>query len=110
MKKNSKKIKVILLLILILLTTGCAKTLTDSDNKAVKNEKTGQTLIENILCKPTNEETIKIYKENKVKIEKLPECKDFKITSGKYEGLWNSFFVKPLTYILLTLGKLVKKQ
>lgn len=106
--KNKSKIKIIVILFLVLLTTGCTKTLTDSDKKAVRNEKTGQTLTENILCRPTNKDTIKIYEKNKVKIEKLPECKDFKINSGKYEGLWTSIFVKPLAYFLLVLGKLVK--
>ena len=108
MKNNNKKIKVIIVLCLLLLTTGCTKTLTDSNNKAVKNETTGQTLTKNILCKPTNKETTDIYKKYKVKIDKLPECSEFKITSGEYEGLWNTFFVKPLSYFLLTLGKLVK--
>lgn len=107
MKK--KKIKIILILLLLLVTmTGCTKQLTDSNNKAVKNESTGQTLTKNILCKPTNEETIKIYEENKVNLKKLPECKDFKITSGKYEGLWTSIFVKPLAFVLLKIGKIVK--
>ena len=105
MKKN--KIKLVIILVLLLLTTGCAKALTDSNNKAVKNEKTGQTLMSNILCKPTNPDTTKIYEEYKVDLSKLPECSKFKVTSGKYEGLWNTFFVKPLAFILLKLGKLV---
>lgn len=109
MKKN-KKFKIVIVLLLLLLTTGCKKTLTDSDKKAVKNETTGQTLTENILCRPTNKETIKLYEKNKVKIDKLPECKDFNITSGKYEGLWTSLFVKPLAFILIWLGNLVKNN
>ena len=108
MKKKNNKIKIIVILFLLLITTGCTKTLTDSNNKAVKNEKTGQTLTTNILCKPTNKDTTAIYEKYNVKLDKLPECKDFKINSGKYEGLWNSFFVKPLAYFLLSLGKLVK--
>lgn len=109
MKKN-KKFKIVIVLLLLLLTTGCTKTLTDSDKKAVKNETTGQTLMENILCRPTNKETIKLYEKNKVKIDKLPECKDFNITSGKYEGLWTSLFVKPLAFILIWLGNIVKNN
>lgn len=109
MKKN-KKFKIVIVLLLLLLTTGCTKTLTDSDKKAVKNETTDQTLTENILCRPTNKETIKLYEKNKVKIDKLPECKDFNITSGKYEGLWTSLFVKPLAFILIWLGNLVKNN
>ena len=108
MKRKSRKIKVILILLLLILTTGCTQTLTDSNKKVVKNDKTGQTLTKNILCKPTNKYTTEIYKKYNVKIDKLPECKDFKINSGKYEGLWTSFFVKPLAYILLKLGSLVK--
>jgi YidC/Oxa1 family membrane protein insertase len=91
-----------------MLTTGCTKTLTDSNKKAVKNDKTGQTLTENIICKPTNKHTYELYKKNNVKIDKLPECDDFKVTSGKYEGLWTTFFVKPLAFILLFVGRTVK--
>lgn len=106
---KNKKIKVILIMFLLLISvTGCTKQLTDSNNKAVKNETTGQTLTKNILCKPTNKETIKIYENNKVNLKKLPECKDFKITSGKYEGLWTTIFVKPLAFVLLKLGMIVK--
>ena len=106
---KNKKIKVILIMFLLLISmTGCTKQLTDSNNKAVKNETTGQTLTKNILCKPTNKETIKIYENNKVNLKKLPECKDFKVTSGKYEGLWTSIFVKPLAFVLLKLGMIVK--
>ena len=106
MKNN--KIKVLIILLLLVLTTGCTKTLTDSNKKAVKNEKTGQTLTENIICKPTNSDTIKIYEKYNVDLKKLPECSEFKVTSGKYEGLWTSFFVKPLAYILLKIGMIVK--
>ena len=106
---KNKKIKVIIIIFLLLISmTGCTKQLTDSNNKAVKNETTGQTLTKNILCKPTNKETIKIYENNKVNLKKLPECKDFKVTSGKYEGLWTSIFVKPLAFVLLKLGMIVK--
>ena len=104
--KNKKRI--IIALSLLLLTTGCTKQLTDSNNKPVKNEKTGQTLTENIICKPTNKDTYNIYKENNVKIDKLPDCEDFKITDGKYESLWNSFIVKPIAFIIIFLGKFVK--
>ena len=56
MKKN--RIKTIIVIMLLLLTmTGCTKTLTDSNKKPVKNELTGQTLTQNILCRPKNEKT-----------------------------------------------------
>ena len=107
MKKNSNKIKIIIILLLLLVTTGCTQTLMDKDKKPVKNEITGQTLTKNIICQPTNKKTIEIYKENKVNIDKLPTCKDFKITSGKYEGLWTSVFVKTIAFCLIKIGYFV---
>ena len=104
MKKN--KIKILLLVVIaFFLLTGCTKQLTDSDKKVVKNPNTGQSLTANILCKQTDKKTIELYNQNKVKIDKLPECKDFKPTNGKYEGIWTSIFVKPLAFILILLGK-----
>ena len=44
MKKKSIKSKAIVIMSLLLLTTGCTKTLTDNEKKPVKNETTGQTL------------------------------------------------------------------
>ena len=107
MKNKSKKLLLILLLV-VMITTGCTKTLTDSNKKAVTNKQTGQNLVENILCKPTNENTIKQYKKNNVNIDKLPNCEDFTLTTGGYEGLWESFLVKPLAFIILKLGNLTK--
>ncbi len=106
MKKNNK-IKILIIILLLLVTTGCTQTLTDKDNKAVKNEVTGQTLTKNIICQPTSKKTIEIYKKYNVKIEKLPECKDFKVTSGKYEGLWTSVFVKSIAWFLIKVGYLL---
>ncbi len=106
-KKNSSKLIIVTLLILIL-TTGCTKTLVDKNKKAVINKKTGQNLTENILCKPTDKKTIEQYKKNKVDVDKLPDCKDIKINSGKYEGLWTTVLVKPLAYFILQLGNLTK--
>ena len=105
MKKKSNKLKILIIIALVFLTTGCATTLTDKENKPVKNEVTGQNLTENILCQPKDKDTIKAYEKNGVKVEKLPECEDFKVTSGKYEGLWTSFFIKPLAFILILIGE-----
>ena len=105
--KKKNKIKIITIIMLLLLTTGCTKQLTDENNKAVKNPTTQQTLTKNIICQPTDKESIKAYKDNGVDIKKLPECEDFKVTSGKYEGLWTSFLIKPLAFILLKLGELL---
>lgn len=107
--KNKKKSKLLILILLVLfLTTGCTKTLVDKDKKAVVNKQTGQNLTENILCKPTDKTTIEQYQKNKVDITKLPDCKDFKVNSGKYEGLWTTILVKPLAFFILQLGNLTK--
>ena len=165
--KNSIK-KTLFLGLMLFALTGCTKILKNSDNKSVTNPKTGQSLTENILCRPTDEETIKLYLENGVDLEKLPycvceeeyvtdeskyklpekeetventeedikenkettkeekkeevvasdedpttdviveektKCKAFKVTTGGYEGLWTSIFVKPLAWLILFLGK-----
>ena len=107
MKKNKTKL-IILILLFLTLTTGCTKTLTDKNNKQVKNTVTQQNLVENILCKPTDKETIVQYEKNKVNLEKLPDCKKFKINDGKYEGLWTTFLVKPLAFFILQVGNLTK--
>ena len=104
-KKN--KIKILIVLLLLLITTVCTTTLVDENKKPVQNKTTGQNLTENIICQPTDKENRKLYKENDVKIDKLPTCDDFKITSGKYEGLWTSIFVRPLAFVLLKLGETV---
>ena len=105
MKKKSR-ILIVLLLVTFLLT-GCTKTLTNN-KKPVTNKQTGQNLVENILCRPTNKTTIKEYEKYNVNIKKLPACDDFKVTSGGYEGLWTSILVKPLAWLILQLGKLTK--
>lgn len=107
MNKNNKKV-IILVALLLLLTTGCTKTLKGSDKKVVTNPETGQSLTENILCQPENEKTIKAYEDNGVDLSKYPKCSEFKITSGGYEGLWDSIFVKPLAFVILWFAKYVK--
>jgi PBP1b-binding outer membrane lipoprotein LpoB len=69
MKKNTKKI--ILIIICAFLLTGCTKQLKDTNNKTIINKETGQSITENIICKPTNKDVIKIYKKNKVEISNL---------------------------------------
>ena len=108
MKKTKNRLKVLLIISLVFLTTGCATTLTDKEKQPVKNEVTGQNLIENIICKPTDKETIKVYEKNGVNIKKLPDCDEFKISDGKYESLWTTFFIKPLSFIIIKIGEIVK--
>jgi len=131
-----KNKKIIILLVVLLLFTGCTKQLKDADGKIVKNEETGQTLPSNIMCQPTDDEIRKIYQDTKTEKEKklakdlekgkitkneynkkmkslldindLPKCSKFSITSGGYEGLWNTIFIKPLTWFLIKLGEILK--
>ena len=105
--KTKNKLKILLVVFLLLLTTGCTTTLTDKDKQPVKNEVTGQNLTKNIICQPTDKETIKTYEKYGVKIDKLPKCEDFNPTKTKYEGLWTSIFVKPLAFVLILLGEKV---
>ena len=105
MKK--KKLTVLLVILVLFTLTGCTKNLKGEDKKVVQNTETGQTLVENILCRPENETTINLYKENNVDIDSLPSCSDFKITSGGYEGIWTTIFVKPLAWVILKIGQLV---
>lgn len=110
-KSNKSKVKILILAVLVIFLTGCTKVLEDPETKkAVTNPITGQNLTQNILCKPTDKDSIKLYEEYKeiVDIEKLPACKNFKITSGGYEGLWNSFFVKPLAWLIIQIGNFIK--
>ena len=105
---KNKSIKLIATLFLALSLTGCTKYLKE-EKKPVQNPETGQNIVENILCKPENETTLNIYKEHNIDIEKLPKCNEFKITSNGYDGsLWTTLFVKPLAFVILKLGKLLK--
>lgn len=105
MKRNYQKI--LLLILCVFLLTGCTKMLKDSNNKVVRNKETGQTITENIICKPTNKTTIKIYEENDVDIDKLPSCNKFSPLKN-YEGLWTSIFVKPLAWVIIKIGSILK--
>ena len=100
---KSKKGKILIVFLLLLtLTTGCTKTLKDTNKKVVTNPETGQS-----LCQPENKQTIKTYEKNGVDLSKYPKCSEFKITSGGYEGLWDSIFVKPLAFVILWFNKYV---
>ncbi len=101
-------LKFIAIFILMLTLTGCTKYLKDDDKKPVTNELTGQRLTENILCQPKEKEVIKIYEKHDYNLEKLPDCNEMKIFSGGYEGIWTTIFVKPLAYLIVSLGTFVK--
>lgn len=108
MNNNKKAIKILLLILSLAMLTGCTKTLTGEDKKPVKYEETGKALTENVLCRPTDENVVNIYKENNVDIDKLPKCETFKPFS-EYEGLWTTIFVKPLAWAIINIGLLLEK-
>ncbi len=116
--KKLKKIIVVFLLVFLL--TGCTKQLTvkETDKETGKTKKvaviykkgknaTGQTLTKNIVCKPSDKELVKLYEDSGVKLEKLPSCSKF-TPSFNDEGLWENLFVRPLSWIILKVGYLVK--
>ncbi|MDD3392041.1 MAG: YidC/Oxa1 family membrane protein insertase [Bacilli bacterium] len=105
MKKRN--IKLILILTMVLSLTGCTKILKNADGDVVKNTITGQNLTANILCKPTNEETIALYENNGVDLSVYPECSDFSINSNNYEGIWATVFVKPLAWLIIKVGTIL---
>ena len=90
-------------------SSGCTKRF----NVVVNEEKNQQkSYVSNILCKPETKELIDVYKSNDkkllIKYEDLPKCSKLKINSGGYEGLWTSLFVKPLAWIIVKVGLIVK--
>jgi len=108
------KILSILLIMVILLTSGCGSNnyIKDKDKQIVKYEETGQNLPSNILCKPEEKsELYKLYeqydKELEISLEDLPKCSEFKLNSNKASGIWEFIFVKPLAYLILKLGDLI---
>ena len=111
MKNKIKKISIIVISI-VLLTTGCTKYVTDDKDKRITNEETGQSLTSNLLCKPSGE-LLKVYEKYEkyleVKVDDLPDCKNINVFNTKnYEGLWVSIFVSPIAWAIVNLGKLVK--
>lgn len=113
MKKN---LKIIVLIICIMLTAGCGKNnyLKDENNEIVKYEQTGQMLQKDIMCKPEeNTELYELYQKYNdqldIKLEDLPKCEDFKITSNESSSLWQFLFVKPLAFLIIKLGNLVNQ-
>lgn len=131
----SKTKKILLVFLSVFLLTGCTKYKT-YDNKSITVEKTGQKVVENILCK--TEETEKQYEELKNKkineyqeklnsneitedefnnkkediekafnIDNVQKCSEFNVFKGN-DGLWTTVFVKTLSWIIIQLGNLTK--
>lgn len=108
-----KKYKILIIALILLLITGCTKTVRDG-KKTVTYEETGQTLTANILCQPTDENLYSEYEKYNdsltVKLEDLPTCKNFTPKKLKYVNLWESVFIKPLAWLILKLGYAVKNM
>lgn len=110
-----KKKKVILLVLMLLMLCGCTKRF--NVETEVNGTKTKKSYVSNIVCKPESDDLEKIYSEHPEELKKvnvvyenLPQCKNLKINSGGYEGLWTSIFVKPLAWIIVKVGLLVKNN
>ena len=112
--KTKKIIKYLIIILCVFSLTGCVKY-AKNGKKSYANEETGQRIVSNIICQPTNKDTLKLYskynkdvkKSKKINIEKLPKCKKLKLTD-KYDGLWTSIFVKPLAWFIIQIGNLLK--
>lgn len=104
MKKKITKLFVISCAVLAL--TGCTTQLKDSKKKAVTNPVTGQVLTKNIFCQPTDKDTIKKYKENKVQVDKLQKCDELTLVGKEYEGIWDTIFVRPLAWVIVKIGSI----
>ena len=83
MNKKIKKVLVIIVMVFVL--TGCTTVLKDKKtNKVVyyEDDSVKITLNENILCQPTDKGLIEKYNEYKkqIDISKLPKCENFKIS------------------------------
>ncbi len=101
--------KIIIMLLILFSLSGCTKRF----NVVIDENKNEQkSYVSNILCKPETKELIEIYKANDkkltIKYEDLPKCSNLKINSGGYEGLWTSLFVKPLAWVIVKIGLVVK--
>jgi len=104
--------KILVLIGVVLLLSACTQHVRDADNKVVRVPETGQNLTSNILCRPESEEMLKLYEEHKdglpIPLEKLPSCREFRINSLGYNGLWEGIFVRPLAWLILAIGQLVR--
>lgn len=102
-----KKILILVLFCLIISLTGCTKYVKTDKGSIVKEATTGQSLVSNILCKPTDTKILSNYKKHDVNINKLPVCSEFTPSSGGYEGIWSTLFIKPLSWLIIKIGKFV---
>lgn len=110
-----KKFSLLIIVLMLFSCTACGNSnyITDKKDQPIKNETTGQAVRNDIFCKPTDKDLVNVYRKYEKqlpskKLSKLPDCNKFKITSGKYNGLWETIFVKPLAWLIIKLGMLLK--
>jgi len=108
-----KKLKISILVVILLSLTGCGNSnYIMEGKKQVIYEETGQALQKDILCKPEDPDLNKLYEDHKdqtkIKYDELPKCSEFKLSSNKSGGIWEGIFVKPLAFLILKLGYLIK--
>lgn len=120
--KKKKILSILLIGFCLISMTGCTKYV-KSGKVQLKNEETGQVLVKNILCKTEDSETVyknaitnkdlKIEQADRDKLLKevdfnnLQECSKMK-AFGSYEGIWTTIFVRPLAWVIIKVGLLVK--
>ena len=131
----SKAKKILLVLSIVLVLTGCTKYKT-FNKEPVTISSTGQRVVENILCKTEEtERQYEVIKEEKIKeydeklgkseisqeeydkkvieindsfnLSDVSNCSSFKITDGK-DGLWTTVFVKTLAWLITKIGTFTK--
>lgn len=102
------KRKLLILFVLLMFISGCTKSFT-VENEVTEGKKT---YTANIICQPRTEKLKELYNSNEektgIELDKLPECKNFNFIKSDYEGLWTSLLVKPLAWIIIKLGTIVK--
>ena len=111
--KHQNKILAMIVICIIFLTSGCGTNdyLKDENGNIIVNEATGQSVQKDILCQPAaDSELYKIYQDHadqlSVKVEDLPLCSEFSLTSNEYNGLWEAILVRPLALVILKFGYL----
>ena len=109
-----KTLKILVITLMILNLSGCTTYIKDNKNRVIQNESTGQNLPLNILCKPTDKNSLKTYekynkttKNEKVDIKNLPDCEKMPVKSKNYTGLWVTLLVQPLAWLIIKIGNLI---
>lgn len=132
---KNKILKAAITVFAVMSMTGCTKYV-KIEKQQIKYKETGQILVKNILCKTdtTEQKYNKAYndyiedlKSNKkiskekqeaaiktisktkkdMNIKSLSKCDNMKVT-GSYDGLWTTLFVRPLAWVIIKLGQLLK--